>query len=469
MKKEKNLILISSMAILLTALLECMVIVMKPNLIAIIAIGICMLINVFILLSNILHIVEERHEEHLQEEAQLISQLQMLSKKIDRRLELLERVGKANYTATNRIREAQTNCFSVTNSLLDEVKHNQFQTAQLIAKYNTVAHNKNLEDRHRQMASLLKCLDQNLENLSLGEMVAPPALPDFNVDFTPVIDTLENGFITVGERLEQLQNASLAAAQKTAAPKPATKAKPAAAKPAKPKAVAAAKPDSKPEPNTKPELVTKSEPAANPATVEMENITAALAATSAVEMAADIENVTQNTNVTEINPVTEPDAPASIQMDTSEQAEHLAAALETIPHISVVPDEPVIEYIPEPEPEIIPEPVPIPIAKQEPAPVSSDDAGHIMSPDEIAALISGADSEPEPKPEPIPAPSDDAGHIMSPDEIAALISGTGSEPASEPEPAPSIKDIPVPELKPLDEDPNRSLTADEIAALFSNG
>ncbi len=457
MKKEKNLILISSMAILLTALLECMVIVMKPNMIAIIAIGICMLINVFILLSNILQMVEERHEEHLQEEAQLISQLQMLSKKIDRRLELLERVGKANYTATNRIREAQTNCFSVTNSLLDEVKHNQFQAAQLIAKYNAAAHNKNLEDRHRQIASLLKCLDQNLENLSLGEVAAPPALPDFNVDFGPVIDTLENGFITVGERLEQLQNAALASAQKTAAPTPAA---------------AEAISDGKPEPDTRPELITRPEPAANPTTVEMENITAAHAAPSAVEMAADIENVTPNAVVTEINPVTEPDAPASVPTDISEQAEHLAAALETIPQISVVPDEPVIEYIPEPEPDItpepdiIPEPVPIPIAKQEPTPAPSDDPGHIMSPAEIAALISGAGSEPEPKPEPAPAPSNDPGHIMSPDEIAALISGTGSEPApeSKPEPAPSIK-----ELKPLDEDPNRSLTADEIAALFSNG
>lgn len=459
MKKEKNLILISSMAILLTALLECIVIVMKPNLIAIIAIGICMLASVFILLINILHIVEERHEEHIQEEAQLISQLQMLSKKIDRRLELLERVGKANYTATNRIREAQTNCFSVTNSLLEEVKHNQFQTAQLIAKYNTVAHNRNLEDRHRQMASLLKCLDQNLENLSLGEISTPPALPDFNVDFSPVIDTLEHGFITVGERLEQLQNAGLAPAGKSAAPRTAAKSKPATAKSgAKPKPVAAAKPDVKPEPDTKPELDMKSEPASNPTTVEM---------------AASIANVTQDAAVTEITPVTEPESPATIRADISGQAEHLAAALETIPQISVVPDEPVIEYIPEPEPDIMPEPVPIPIANQDPEPVSapSDDAGHMMSPDEIAALISGAGSEPEPTPEPAPAPSDDVGHMMSPDEIAALISGTGSEPepVSEPELAPIIEEIPVPELKPLDEDPNRSLTADEIAALFSNG
>ncbi len=431
MKKEKNLILISSMAILLTALLECIVITIKPNLIAIIAIGICMLINVFILLSNILHMAEERHEEHLQEEAQLISQLQMLSKKIDRRLELLERVGKANYTATNRIREAQTNCFSVTNSLLEEVKHNQFQTAQLIAKYNTVAHNRNLEDRHRQMASLLKCLDQNLENLSLGEMIAPPALPDFNVDFTPVINTLENGFITVGERLEQLQKAGLAPAQKPAAPKPAAKSKPAAAKPAKPKPAAPVRPDTKPEPNTKPELVTKPEPVAKPTAAAMENLTAVPTATPVFEMAADTENITQSALVSEINPVTEPVSPVSIRDDVSEQAEHLAAALETIPQISVVPDEPVIEYIPEPEPDIMPEPDIIPITKQKTHSVSSDDAGHMMSPDEIAALISG----------------------------------TGSEP----EPSPIIEEIPVPELRPLDEDPNRSLTADEIAALFSNG
>lgn len=60
--------------------------------------------------------------------------------------------------------------------------------------------------------------------------------------------------------------------------------------------------------------------------------------------------------------------------------------------------------------------------EEKPEPVSlSNDAGHVMTPDEIAALIGETASE---IPEPVPAASavtEDANHVMTPDEIAALL------------------------------------------------
>lgn len=62
---------------------------------------------------------------------------------------------------------------------------------------------------------------------------------------------------------------------------------------------------------------------------------------------------------------------------------------------------------------------------EKPAMPDLSDPGHMMSPDEIAALIAntGALEEPEPVKEEKPAMPDlsDPGHMMSPDEIAALI------------------------------------------------
>ena len=108
-----------------------------------------------------------------------------------------------------------------------------------------------------------------------------------------------------------------------------------------------------------------------------------------------------------------------------------------------------------------------PVAEPEPIPepeTVSEDPNHIMTPEEIAALVSGAgDATTEPTPEPVPEPapvSEDPNHIMTPEEIAALVSGAGDTTT---EPAPET----VPEPAPVSDDPNHIMTPEEIAALIS--
>ena len=190
-----------------------------------------------------------------------------------------------------------------------------------------------------------------------------------------------------------------------------------------------------------------------------------------------------------------------------------------------VETEPVIEAEAEPtieaEAEATPEPVPVV------TPVS-DDPNHVMTPDEIAAMFSGAnaaepvaeetaeaepvieaeaepaiEAEAEATPEPVPtvAPvSDDPNHVMTPDEIAAMFAGASTaesqveaEPIAEPvveetaeaepvieaeaEPAIEAEAEPkavveekaatsVPDLS--NNDPNKMLTPEEIEKLFAN-
>jgi len=154
-----------------------------------------------------------------------------------------------------------------------------------------------------------------------------------------------------------------------------------------------------------------------------------------------------------------------------------------------VEPEPMSEPAFEPEPASEPEPAfePEPVA-EEPAsaPELSDDPNHIMTPEEIAALVGGAAAEepaPEPEPEPIAEPepvaeepasapelSDDPNHIMTPEEIAALVGGAAiEEPAPEPEPEPIAEPEPAAEepasAPELSDDPNHIMTPEEIAAL----
>lgn len=71
--------------------------------------------------------------------------------------------------------------------------------------------------------------------------------------------------------------------------------------------------------------------------------------------------------------------------------------------------------------------IPMPVEHTEPEKVSDpDDFSHVMTPDEVAALIGEATAEqknePAPEPEPeISAASGDSNHVMTPDEIAALL------------------------------------------------
>ena len=187
--------------------------------------------------------------------------------------------------------------------------------------------------------------------------------------------------------------------------------------------------------------------------------------------------------------------------------------------------EPVIEAEAEPaieaEAEATPEPVPVV------TPVS-DDPNHVMTPDEIAAMFSGAnaaepvaeetaeaepvieaeaepaiEAEAEATPEPVPVVtpvSDDPNHVMTPDEIAAMFAGASTaesqveaEPIAEPvveetaEAEPVIEAEAEPEAvveekaaEPVEEkaatsvpdlsnnDPNKMLTPEEIEKLFAN-
>ena len=190
-----------------------------------------------------------------------------------------------------------------------------------------------------------------------------------------------------------------------------------------------------------------------------------------------------------------------------------------------VETEPVIEAEAEPtieaEAEVTQEPVPTV------TPVS-DDPNHVMTPDEIAAMFSGAnaaepvaeetaeaepaiEAETEATPEPVPVVtpvSDDPNHVMTPDEIAAMFAGASTaesqveaepiaepvveetaeaEPVIEAEAEPAIEAEAEPEAvveekaaEPVEEkaatsvpdlsnnDPNKMLTPEEIEKLFAN-
>ena len=165
--------------------------------------------------------------------------------------------------------------------------------------------------------------------------------------------------------------------------------------------------------------------------------------------------------------------------------------------VAVIEPEPVIEA-PEPEPVVEPSPV----AEEAVADTTNSDPNRQLSADEIAALFASANAgatEPEsepaekvitepvteapqaPEPEPVvessPAAEEavadttnsDPNRQLSADEIAALFASANAgatEPESEPEPVsePEPAKSPVVDLN----NTNRNLTPDEIAALFSS-
>ena len=160
------------------------------------------------------------------------------------------------------------------------------------------------------------------------------------------------------------------------------------------------------------------------------------------------------------------------------------------------------EAITEPEPVVAPEPIvePEPVATLEPIvepePVAAPEP--IVEPEPVAAPEPIVEPEPVAAPEPIPAPepvaepvqpaaepASDSNRSLSPDEIAALFANMGNdsasetkeEPVTEPEPevteepiaaeateAPADSTPPMPDLS----DSNKTLSPDEIAALFAN-
>ena len=160
--------------------------------------------------------------------------------------------------------------------------------------------------------------------------------------------------------------------------------------------------------------------------------------------------------------------------------------------------EPIIEPAAEPVIEPIAEPIvePAPATEEAAADTANSDPNRQLSADEIAALFAGANagvaepepaSEPEPVVEPAPATEEaaadtansDPNRQLSADEIAALFAGANAgagekesaskpEPASEPEPVEPPASAPEPENAPVVDlnNTNRNLTPDEIAALF---
>ena len=165
--------------------------------------------------------------------------------------------------------------------------------------------------------------------------------------------------------------------------------------------------------------------------------------------------------------------------------------------VAVIEPEPVIEA-PEPEPVVEPSPV----AEEAVADTTNSDPNRQLSADEIAALFASANAsatEPEsepaekvitepvteapqaPEPEPVVEPSpaaaeavadttnSDPNRQLSADEIAALFASANAS-ATEPESKPAEEVITEPAKSPVVDlnNTNRNLTPDEIAALFSS-
>ena len=183
-------------------------------------------------------------------------------------------------------------------------------------------------------------------------------------------------------------------------------------------------------------------------------------------------------------PIAEPVIEPAIEPVAEPGAKQVNTAAEPIAE-SVVEQKPVEPPASEPEPAV----EQAPVAEEAAADTANSDPNRQLSADEIAALFAGANAgaaEPEPASEPEPvveltpateaaadATNSDQNRQLSADEIAALFAGANAgaaepEPASEPEPV--VELAPATEEAAADatnSDPNRQLSADEIAALFA--
>ena len=150
-------------------------------------------------------------------------------------------------------------------------------------------------------------------------------------------------------------------------------------------------------------------------------------------------------------PSEEPELNTIAETIPTETEEHYVesdevAETDTEPEIAVE-TEPVIEAEAEPaieaEAEATPEPVPVV------TPVS-DDPNHVMTPDEIAAMFSGANAA-----EPVAEETAEAEPVIEAE----------AEPAIEAEAEATPEPVPV--VTPVSDDPNHVMTPDEIAAMFA--
>ena len=213
-----------------------------------------------------------------------------------------------------------------------------------------------------------------------------------------------------------------------------------------------------------------------------------------VSYATAPESISEPEPVGASEPIAEPE-PAAVSESVVES--------ESIPEPEpvVVPEsmpEPIVEPEPVavPEPIVEPEPVVAPEPIVEPEPVVAPEP--IVEPEPVVAPEPIPEPEPVAAPEPIPAPepvaeavqpaaepAPDPNRSLSPDEIAALFANMGNDSETEakeesvPEPEPEVTEEPVaaetteapvdtaPPMPDLS-DPNKTLSPDEIAALFAN-
>ena len=212
-----------------------------------------------------------------------------------------------------------------------------------------------------------------------------------------------------------------------------------------------------------------------------------------VDMAAAVEPAAEPI----AEPVIEPAAEPVIEPTIAPVAEQVNTAAEPVTE-PIMEQKPVETPASKPKSESEPEPVvePAPAAEEAAADTANSDPNRQLSADEIAALFAGANagvaeqesaSEPEPVVEPAPAAEEaaadtansDPNRQLSADEIAALFAGANAgageqesasepEPASEPAPVEPPASAPEPENAPVVDlnNTNRNLTPDEIAALF---
>ena len=160
--------------------------------------------------------------------------------------------------------------------------------------------------------------------------------------------------------------------------------------------------------------------------------------------------------------------------------------------VAVIEPEPITEALHVPEPVVEPSPaaeeaVTEPVAEEAQVDAGSSDQNRQLSADEIAALFASANggtgeakSEPTAEEAVADTTNSDPNRQLSADEIAALFAsangGTGEakselHPEAVTEPVPEVKAEPVAEEVQADagsSDPNRQLSADEIAALFAS-
>lgn len=206
-----------------------------------------------------------------------------------------------------------------------------------------------------------------------------------------------------------------------------------------------------------------------------------------VDMAAAVEPAAEPI----AEPIIEPAAEPVIEPTIAPVAEQVNTVAEPVTE-PIMEQKPVETPASKPEPASEPEPVvePAPAAEEAAANTANSDPNRQLSADEIAALFAGANAgaaEPEPASEPEPVveqasvaeeaaadtANSDPNRQLSADEIAALFAGANAgagepESVSEPEPVEPPASAQEPENAPVVDlnNTNRNLTPDEIAALF---